>query len=112
MDITDGTPERVRLGVEQMAEGHAVSCDGVSFALIGGVLLISATMQWSLRNVTELVARREIERARQVCDFLTEASQEFRTRLSPLPRRYPLVHDDGTSAVEVCHLEGDGVVWK
>lgn len=111
VDITDGTPERLRLGLEQMAEGHAVSCDGVGFAVIGGVLQVSTSTQWSPQNVTDALARREIERARQICNFLTESSPEFRARLFSVPRRYSIVHDDGVSAVEICHLEGDTLVW-
>ena len=111
MDITDGTPDRLRIGVEQIAGGHAVSCHGVSFAVIGGLLKVSASTQCSPQNVTDSVARREIERARQICDFLTETSPEFRTRLSPLARRYSIIHDSGMSAVEICQLQGDTLVW-
>ena len=112
MDITDASADRTKLAMERFLEGHSIAFDRVVFFHgADGSLHVSVASQWLPDNVTEQTARNDLNHAKQVMMHLSEISAEFRQQVASLPHRYSVVNDYGTGAVELCHLEGDSLVW-
>jgi hypothetical protein len=107
MDVTDATPNRIKVAMERFLEGHSVVFDRVAFFHGPDALLhVSVASQWLPENVTEQTARNDLNHAKQVMMHLAEMSGAFRERVASLAHRYSVVDDYGTGAVELCHLDG------
>jgi len=114
MNITDATRDRMRAAVELFLDGaDSVESGGVCIAnRHDGELEISVHSEWLPENVTEQTARADLAHGQQVFDYIADFSPEFRRRVASMPRRYCVIHDYGMGSVELCHLEGDRLIWS
>ena len=99
-------PSRFALALELIQSGRTVSFRGVGFALIEGVLQVSAEVS-SAGKPTPDSAKSEIQRAKSVLSALL-ASREYADALGGRPVRFSVVHDYGMGATEVYEESGYG----
>jgi hypothetical protein len=105
----DPTPERLGTALAFVCEGRAVSFGGFSLVVHNGCLQVDIDYGSTTRD--DVGGAELIRNATIQTDRLIEDNVHFRTALASLPRRYALINDEGTTAVEVAYLSDGGICW-
>ena len=109
IETTEG--RRADVALELLSEGEPVSFRNLVLQLTRSrVLTCTVLSDVGPSQVDAVVAAEEFRSGRAALDVLL-AAPLFAARLSPLPRQWELCHDDGGTAVSLCRLEGDAIVW-
>lgn len=114
MDITEGTPERLRIGIEGLLKGDPLIYHQVVFqkSFAGSPLVIasfSACIQ--CENATAEEARQMIDRSKLVFEALKELSPEVASLAEASIHRYEFCFDTGKGAFVLATLEHGQVKW-
>ncbi|HEU0143372.1 MAG TPA: hypothetical protein VFQ47_01185 [Nitrososphaera sp.] len=113
MEITEPHGSRFELALELFQDGRAFTFDDVGFWLApDGALEVRVQTSWYRENVTEQTALNDLERAKNLADFLERASPEFASLVKDRPRRYVLVDDYKMGGIELCRLIDGSLFWS
>ena len=115
MNVDDIKSSRFETALELFREGATFTFDGVRFwrDQTSGELIVTVRSRYAwLSNVTEASARIDLGRGTGVYDYLKAASPEFAAEVEDLTVSVVLVHDAGTSEIEIATLENDEFSMK
>ena len=114
MDVTDGSPERLALGVERFLAGEAIGSDGVVFWKdpAGFVVVYSYSEYVHPENSSAEEAGAKIERSKEVLRSLSNRSAAFKAIVESLPHKYEFCHDYGGGAIRLGWLEEGQLRWR
>ena len=113
MDVTEASPERLRLGVAQLLEGNTLSCRGVNFYMPSpSHLTVDSFSDWQPDRTTEAHAREKIERSKLVLKELAEASAEFKSAVFGIEPEFACCHDYGQGSVVLAKEYRGNFEWQ
>ena len=94
MQILEPHGQRFEVALELLREGRSFSFDGVSFSLgSNGQLIVAIESSfWPPENITEQTALRDLERAKNVADYLAKENAAFATTVENHPQLFILLN--------------------
>ena len=111
LDATESSPARLNAAGELLAEGRPIAYRAITIRIADGIAVVCAATQWHQSNLTERIARDELSAARECYQEFVSLHPSFHGLLHHLPTRYYLVDDYRVAAVELCHLDGEAIIW-
>jgi hypothetical protein len=99
MDITDATPQRIEVAIDQFLEGNALSFHVYSYS------------ERNIENTTSDMVKDKISRSKQVLNELMNKSPKFKEVAIRLPHQYIFCHDYGNGAVRLAEEIQGKYVW-
>ena len=112
MDITDATPQRIEIAIDQFIEGNAFNYHGVVFSKEkDNCLTVYSYSEWNIENTTPEMAKAKISRSKQVLNDLMDKSHKFKDVALRLPHQYIFCHDYGNGAVTLAKEINSNFVW-
>src|SRR5690349_8662875 len=101
MDITEGSEQRLQLGVEQFLAGHPITSNDVVFAKdSAGCLVISSFSDHvRIENSSPAEAVQKIGCSKQVLHALAERSAAFAAVANSLPHKFEFCFNYGKGSV-------------
>jgi len=112
MEVTEVDDSRFDLALERFKEGNPFNFRGIVFSLaLDGFLGISVQSSWRMENTTEETALEDFRIAKNLTDTLIKESLAFASQAKNRPRRFILIDDYGTGAVELCRLVENKIQW-
>ncbi|MGI8495267.1 MAG: hypothetical protein ACR2L1_08150 [Pyrinomonadaceae bacterium] len=112
MEVTEVNGSRFNLALERFKEGYLFNFCGVVFNLSSdGYLDVSVQTSWLMENTTEETALEDFKIANTLTDTLIKESPSFAKLVDNLPRRFSLIDDYKTGAVELCRSAENKIHW-
>jgi len=112
MDITDSSPQRAEIAIEQFLGGGLVEFEGVQFSRHGGrTLEVSCFSSWAPELSTPAQAMMEIDRAKAVLDQLASRNASFRLAIEALPREFSYCYNYGTGFIALAKEVNGRFEW-
>lgn len=116
MDVTEGTPERFRIGIEGFLAGDPLIYHGVVFQKDpresrSPLFIASYSECVRLENTTPEEARVMIERSKHIFEALKELSAEFASVVRASSHRFEFCMNSGGGAFVVATSEGGRFTW-
>ena len=112
MDISDSSPQRTEVVVEQFLAGGLLEYDGVQFSRHRGTTLdVSCFSNGSPEFSTPAQAVNEIARAKAVLDQLASRNSSFRVAIESLPREFYYCYNYGNGSVALAKEANGRFEW-
>ena len=114
MEILEPYGQRFEAAIELLRERRSFIFDGVSFGLAANGQLVVAIESsfWPPENITEQTALRDLQRAKNVADYLAKENAAFAALVGNHPQLFIMVNYYGHGGeVEWARLVGGRVVW-
>jgi hypothetical protein len=114
MKVSELNNNRFEVALELFEEGQSFTFSDVDFYLDkeNKIIEVGIFTNWRLENLTEQIALGEIQRGKEVLNYLTAQSFRFSETVRNYQPRFSLIQNDGMSIIEICHLENDKLVWN
>ena len=112
MDITDSSPQRTEVAIEQFLAGGLLEYEGVRFSRHGGRTLdVSCFSSWAPELSTPTQAMVEIDRAKSVLDQLASRNASFRVAIEVLPREFHFCYNYGNGSITLAKEVNGRFEW-
>jgi hypothetical protein len=114
MEILEPLGQRFEAALELLLEGHSFTFDGVHFSLSSDDLLVVSIQSsyWPPQNITEQTALNDLQRAKNIADYLAGESASFAKIIRNRQRLFLLLNYYGHGGgVEWARLVNGRVIW-
>ena len=114
MDVSEGSAERFKLGIERFLAGQTLAYHGVVFWKDPkGFLIVSSYSEFSdPANSSPAEAESKIQHSKMILESLAAQSAEFSAVASSLMHTYEFCHDYSTGAYRLAWLENGLLKWR
>ena len=113
MDITESSPQRTEVAIEQFLAGGLLEYEGIRFSRHGGTVLdVSCFSRSAPEFSTPAAARKEIDRAKAVLDQLASRNASFRVAIECLPREFHYCYNYANGSVALAKEVNGRFEWS
>jgi hypothetical protein len=110
--IDEPRGSRFDAAIELLREGREVGYKEIRVRLTGdGATEIALESSWSIQNVTEERAKRDLTVAEALMDELEAAAPAVRDAVRGRRRRLQLIDDYGTGSLLICEIDNSVFRW-